>query len=132
MRVILIDNYSGFIWGDSADHKGRAFTLDDALAIRVAMGTFRPGMRASQQTEDDFAVAYAAAMDADIGGETRDYEMLSSSAARNGGAGYRAYRADVDGSEAVGVVHDGQDEETIEAVETNCRLLGFIAYRDRD
>jgi hypothetical protein len=132
MRVILIDNYSGYIWGDSADYKGRAFTADDALAIRVAMGTFSPGMRGSRQTEDDFAVAYAAAMDNEIGGETRDYEMLSESAARNGGDGYRAYRVDVDGSEAVGVVHDGQDEETIEAVMTSCRMIGFIAWCNRD
>jgi hypothetical protein len=123
MRIILIDNCSGYIWGDSADYKGRAFTLDDALAFNADI---------SATSEDDFALAYAAAMDADIGGEARDYELLGRSAARNGGDGYRAYRADLNGSEAVGVVHDGQDEEMIEAVETDCRMLGFIAYRNRD
>lgn len=35
-------------------------------------------------------------------------------------AGYRVYRADIDGSEAVPVVADGTDRETIEAVETLC------------
>jgi hypothetical protein len=123
MRIILIDSYTGYIWGDSASYKGRAFTLDDALA-------FKPDINAT--SEHDFALAYAAALDADIGGELRDYDMRRVSTARDGSSGYMAYRADVDGSEAVPAVYDGQDKETIEAVETHCQRIGFIAYRDRD
>lgn len=124
MRVILIDSYTGYIWGDSVDYnKGRGFTLDDAMA-------FKPDINAT--SEQDFALAYAAALDADIGGVSRDYDMRRASAARDGSSGYMAYRADVNGSEAVPVEYDGQDKETIEAVMTNCRLLGFITYWDRD
>jgi hypothetical protein len=123
MRIILIDNYSGYIWGDSADYKGRTFTLDDALSFKADV---------SATSEDDFALAYAAAMDADIGGEPRSYGMHRASCARNGGSGYMAYRADVDGSEAVPVVHDGQDSDTIEAVEADCRCLGFISYHSAE
>lgn len=40
--------------------------------------------------------------------------------------GYDVYRADINGSDAVPVVQDGQDRETIEAVERDCEYVGFI------
>lgn len=41
--------------------------------------------------------------------------------------GYEVYRADINGSEAVPVVQDGQDKEMIEAVQRDCEHLGFVA-----
>lgn len=102
-RFILIDNNSGYIFGDSADHNGAIFS-----------GT---------------AEEYAAALDASIGEHGRAYEMLSRDP-QTSGTGYHVYRADVDGSEAVPVVFDGQDQETIEAVERDCEYVGFIAVKD--
>lgn len=43
------------------------------------------------------------------------------------GAEYAVYRADINGSEAVPVVMDGQDRETIEAVEESCENLGVFS-----
>jgi hypothetical protein len=54
--------------------------------------------------------------------------MQDPAAARNGQSGYMAYRNDINGSEAVGHIRDGQDNEMIEAVERDCQLIGFIAY----
>jgi hypothetical protein len=122
VRIILIDSDSGYIWGDSATLDSRVFDLDAALAIC-------PDMDVS--SVDDFALAYAEALDRSVGGEPRTYEMLSASASRDGGSGYMAYRADIDGSEAVEVVSDGQSQEAIEAVISKCREIGFIARFDK-
>ena len=40
--------------------------------------------------------------------------------------GYHVYRADVRGSEAVPVVQDGQDQDTINAVMELCDYVAFI------
>jgi hypothetical protein len=98
-RYILIDNASGYVFGDSADLDGQTFT-----------GT---------------PVEFAAALDASIGEHGRSHEVLDHNP-RDTSTGYHVYRADIDGSEAVPVVHDGQDQETIEAVERSCRYDGFI------
>ena len=100
-RYILIDNHSGYIFGDSADLNGKIFA-----------GT---------------PMEFAAALDASIGEHGRTYEpgfwpICSET-------GYLVYRADVDGSEAVPVVQDGQDQEMIDAVERDCRYEGFILCR---
>lgn len=99
-RYILIDNYSGFIWGDSADLNGKIFA-----------GT---------------ALEFAKALDESIGGECRTYEEQSGPNASSQ-TGYHVYRADIDGSDAVTIVHDGQDQATIDAVIESCRYEGFIA-----
>ena len=39
---------------------------------------------------------------------------------------YDAWRADLDGSDVVPVVTDGQDQEMIEAVQEDCRYAGSI------
>jgi hypothetical protein len=40
------------------------------------------------------------------------------------------YRADIDGSEAVPVVEDGQDQETIEMVYGTCRKVAVVTFTD--
>ena len=101
-RYILIDLDSGYIFGDSADLNGGIYHGDDALE-------------------------YAQALDASIGCHGRTYEMHSNG--RNQSSGYHVYRADIDGSEAVTVVWDGQDQDTIDAVQASCQYVGFIATR---
>lgn len=99
-RYILIDNYSGYIWGDSADFNGKIFA-----------GT---------------ALEFAKALDESIGGEGRTYREQSGPYASNQ-TGYHVYRADIDGSDAFMIVHDGQNQETIDSVTESCCYEGFIA-----
>jgi len=100
MRIILIDTYSGFIWGDSADLNGKVFC-----------GTPQE---------------YAAALDESLGTPLENNEQYVSTRTLGGSEGYAVYRADVDGSEAVPVVLDGQARETIETVERDCQFLGYL------
>jgi hypothetical protein len=117
MRIILIDKDSGYIWGDSADLNGGIFQLTESDYDQI--GPRHP-------TADDWALAFAHALDMSLGERWRAYAMQSAATARNGQSGYMAYRADIGGSEAVGIVFDGQDKEVIEAVERDCELIGFI------
>ena len=96
-RYILIDNYSGYIFADSADLDGKIFT-----------GT---------PTE------FAAAHDASIGEPGRTYEEVARHALASNETGYHVYRADVCGSEAVALITDGQDQEMIDAVERDCDYI---------
>ena len=94
-RFILIDNASGYIWGDSADLNGKLFS-----------GT---------------AVEFARALDDSIGAHGRDYALTHNP--RDRSTGYHVYAA----TDAVPTVWDGQDDETIEAVERDCDYAGFVA-----
>lgn len=121
MRIVLIDNNSGYIFGDSADLDGRIFTWDD---VYDPFRSRYPGR--VTLTADDFALAFAQAFDRSIGETGRAYRMAGSDPASNE-TGYHVYRIDVDGSHVIGDVHDGQDREIIDAVTTGGRYLGFIA-----
>lgn len=99
-RFILIDNNSGYIFGDSADF-------------------------ASGNQSDLTPVEAARLLDESIGEHGREYSELSSQP-RDTRTGYAVYRADIDGSEAVPVVYDGQDQETISAVERDCEFVAFV------
>jgi hypothetical protein len=101
-RYIIIDNCSGYIWGDSAD-----------LAGHIFVGT---------------PIEYAAALDADIGDPGRIYEECHHHALASNEGGYHVYRADVSGSDAVPVVWDGQDQETIEAVLRDCEYVTSLRW----
>ena len=104
-RYILIDSNSGYIFCDSADLNGTIF--------------------------DGTPIEFARAFDESIGEVRDDYEMLISAeipyrVTVDSGTGYYVYRADVRGSEAVGVVQNGQDQETIAAVIRDCEFVGFV------
>jgi hypothetical protein len=43
--------------------------------------------------------------------------------------GYLIYRADINGSDALPVVTDGKNPETIDAVHRDCRFEGFVECR---
>lgn len=110
-RYIIIDSYSGYIWGDTADMPRAQFD-----------GSFNCG--------EEAILAACADLDASIGSEARTYNLVSSfnRSALKGRSGYFVYRADIDGSDAVAIIHDGQDQETIKAVERDCRLVGVVAF----
>lgn len=103
-RYILIDNYTGYIRGDSADLDGKIFA-----------GT---------------ALEFAAALDTSLHNGDRSY--TEQSRAQPGQTGYHVYRADIDGSEALLVIWDGQDQATIDAVTEGCRYEGFISISSVD
>jgi hypothetical protein len=118
MRIILIDQYSGYIYGDSADYEGGLFTLDDARQLYPDM---------DPHSAHDFALAYADALDRHIGGERRRYEWAHDS---DGQSGYIAYTT---GDDIVGVIHDGQSRQEIDAVERDCpRISGKIIWKTQD
>lgn len=124
MRIVLIDNNSGYIFGDSADLDGRIFGWDDVP------DPARSGYPARiTWTADDFALAFAEALDRSIGQAGRAYRMAGSDPASTE-TGYHVYQIDVDGSDVIGDVHDGQDRELIDAVTTGGRYMGFIAAID--
>jgi hypothetical protein len=106
MRLILIDNNSGLIFGEFAsnDYTGN-YNADDCL------------IEAAQH------------VDADIGAQARVYAARRS-APNSTQTGYHVYRADVRGSEQVGAITDGQDAEMIEAVERDCEYFGFVSCND--
>jgi hypothetical protein len=101
-RYILIDNHSGYIFGDTADFATGA-ALEPCDAART--------------------------LDESIGEHGRYYDLMRHNPNDTRG-GYHVYRADIDGSEAVAVVHDGQDRETIDAVTQSCRYEGFVTIQD--
>ena len=105
MRLILIDNASGYIFGDTAD------------------------FAANQQSDITDIVDAARMLDESLGECGRRYTAMRYSP-RSSSPGYGVYRADVDGAEAVPVVLDGQDWETIEAVMRGCAYQGFVLCED--
>ena len=101
-RYILICSESGYIFGDSADITGGATSTPAQVA---------------------------AALDASIGLHDRTYSELHAPPS-DGRTGYLVYRADIDGSEVVPLVHDGQDRDTIEQVERLCEYVCFVEASD--
>jgi hypothetical protein len=108
MRLILIDNGSGYIWGDTADIGGKILPLSG--------------------TDEECALAAARALDENLNEYERVYSFRRS-APRDTGMGYHVYRADAGGSEQVRVIDDGQDQELIEAVERDCEFVGYVEIR---
>lgn len=109
MHVILIDNGSGYIWADSRDLSGYS--------------------NSDHQDAESAGIAAAKLIDSENGAEARAYEFQRVSP-RDTRTGYHVYRVDIGGSEAVTVVHDGQDQETIDEVEALCDYVGFVTCED--
>lgn len=99
-NYIIIDAWTGYIWGDTRDIGGKSMSFD----------SIEDACRALDESNGDHG---------------REYSQVSR---LSGDQGYAVYRVDVDGSEAVPVVHDGQDQETIDAVTESCQLVGFVEY----
>ena len=102
-RYILIDSDCGYIFGDSAELNGRVFSGTPA--------------------------EFAEAMDLAAGISGRSYVEDS----LDGKSGYHVYLADVEGSETVPVVEDGQDKATIANVKQNCEyIMSLKIVEDRE
>jgi hypothetical protein len=100
-RYILIDNCSGYIFGDSADLNGRIFN--------------------GSPTE------YAAALDASIGQHGRRYHVCDHRRElASNETGYHVYAA----PEVLPAIDDGQDPELIEAVIRDCEYVTTIRCID--
>lgn len=103
-RYILIDNNTGYIFGDTAEF--------------------------AQNSPHEITPAEAARLlDESIGTHGRVY-IEHASAPRTTVTGYQVYRADINGSEAVPAVWDGQDQETIDNVTRSCEWVSFVECRD--
>jgi hypothetical protein len=103
-RFIIIDQNSGYIFGDTGDLDGpaRDETPSDAcrrLDLRIA---------GSDTTECDYVE------------HGPNYRPAFNEHA------YHVFRADIDGSEAIPLVADGQDQATIETVERDCRKVAVV------
>lgn len=105
-RYILIDNASGFIFGDTADYNGK---------IAIA------------QTEGGSPIDAARELDETVVGEHgRSYAEVGRRELASNETGYHVYRADINGSDAVATIADGQDPEMIEAVERDCKYVTTV------
>jgi hypothetical protein len=105
-RYILIDSNSGYIWGDSGDIDGPA--------------------------RDEAPIDAARRLDESLREYGRIYTEVNAHELDGNQSGYRVYCADVDGSEAVPLVVDGQNPETIREVKELCRYVTSIRIDDSD
>ena len=92
-RYILINRHTGYIFADTAVLAGWDGDMPPSDAGRLVWA----GLKEPPHT-------YA---------ETSPHDASAT---------FDVYRADIDGSEAVPVVWDGQDQETIETVRRECRF----------
>lgn len=99
-RYIIIDAWTGYIFGDTADLDGAA--------------------------RDETPAEACARLDASIGEYGRTYEEVSR---LSSDTGYIVYRADIEGGEVLPVVTDGQDQDMIEAVERLCERVCAVETR---
>lgn len=103
-RYILIDNHSGYIFGDS-----------DNFAGSTVLGDLTP-------------ILAARMFDESTGEYGRAYENVNQLAANE--TGYLIYRID-DGIKTVPGIFDGQDPQLIAAIDRNCPHVATIrAYRE--
>lgn len=98
-RFIIIDRNSGYIWGDTADF-------------------------AFEHQSDLDPIAACRLLDESLGEHGREYEETGR---HDAAAGYDVYQNRSTG-DAVPVVHDGQDPDTIAAVEAACEHVATVRY----
>jgi hypothetical protein len=111
-RLILIDNNSGYIFGDTAD-------------FAAGSAEWRDNNSGNASDQEGLALLAARLLDQSIGESGRGYKFLSNDP-RDTRTGYRVYRSDVRGSDQVGNITDGQDQEMVDAVERDCDFIGFV------
>lgn len=120
-RLIIQEAHSGFLWADSA-------LFQPAHCADYSAGGFDP----SGPCCDANILAAIRTMQWEIGDLDQQWEIVSRRDARilAGRDGYIVWRADVDGSDAVAAIQDGQDMDTIRAVERGCELVAVVAKCD--
>lgn len=100
MRIILVDNHSGYIFGDSAQFAPRGEEPRNILAAA----------RMLDESLNEFGRLYVEQPRSNISGRS----------------GYLCYRSDIGGSDQMPNVTDGQDPELIAICERDCKYLGFV------
>lgn len=110
-RYILIDNHSGYIFGDTANLPTHMFAED---VSPISQSGLTPVEAARWLDETEVRVF------------GRVYEAVSRGALASNEAGYHVYRADLHGSDAVPICDDGQSQEAIEEVERLCEYVTSI------
>jgi hypothetical protein len=116
MRLILIDNNSGLIFGDTAN------------CLLARLNDWRENNSDINSDAARLSLLAARLLDDSIGEHGREYEFFNHDAG-DIVSGYLIYRADFNGSEVLPVVTDGKNQETIVAVQRDCRLEGFVECR---
>jgi len=104
-HYIIQDAYTGYIWGDTRDIDGKPYAADSIV----------DACRELDRSID--------------GSDDRVYSEVSR---LSGDTGYLVYRVDIKGSEAVTIIHDGQDRETIKSVEDDCDLVGYVEWTSEE
>lgn len=121
-RYILIDNCSGYVWGDSADLNGKIWNGDFINAD-------------GDLDHDPSPIGFARALDRSVDPSAavgRQYEAVSRHALASNETGYHVYRADVGrAGEMVMLVTDGQDQEVIEAIARDCEYVTAIRVTEQ-
>ena len=116
VRLILIDNNSGLIIADAANY--RLGNLDE----------WRDNNSDNDSDIERVSLLAARLLDDSIGEHGCEYEFISYDPSDTR-TGCLIYRADIDGSEALPVVVEERNQETIDAVKRYCRLKGFVECR---
>ena len=116
MRLILIDNNSGLIFGDTANY------------LLARLNDWRENNSDNNSDTARLSLMAARLLDDTIGEHGREYGFINYDPCDTR-TGYLIYRADIDGSDALPVVTDGQKQEMIHSVKSACRLEGFVECR---
>ena len=116
MRLILIDSSSGFIFGDTANY------------LIGGLDEWRDQNSDNDGDIERLSLLAADLLDDCIGEHGREYGFVRYEP-RETRTGYLIYRADINGSDALPVVTDGKNQETIDAVHRDCRFEGFVECR---
>jgi hypothetical protein len=112
-RYILIDNHSGYIFGDTADLPRVAISTSEG--VPMSQSDMAGPVDAARWLDEAVVREYGRSYE-----ECRRHELASNE------NGYHVYRADIDGSDAVATVTDGQSADEIEAVERDCQYVTAI------
>ena len=106
-HYIIIDRSSGYIFFDTRD-----LPRDHIIDGEAMRDTELTPTLACRWGDEAVASSYGA-----------EYAETNSD---DPAATYDVYRVDIDGSEAVALVHDGQGQETINAVERSCLHVATV------
>ncbi|MEK4031613.1 hypothetical protein WOC76_21465 [Methylocystis sp. IM3] len=113
MRLILMDNNSGYICGDTAVYlAGSPEWRDNAESRREA---------------ETLSLLASRLLDEGNGVHGRSYEFMGANPHVTS-SGYHIYRADVSGVDVIPIVRNGRDGAIINAVAANCHYIGFVRY----
>lgn len=120
-RLIIQEARSGFLWADSA-------LFQPAHCADYRAGGFDPNGPCS----DANILAAVRTMQWEIGDPDQQWEIVSRHNAHilAGRDGYLVWGVDVNGSDAVAAIQDGQDRDMIRAVERGCELVAVVAKCD--